>query len=107
MKRVVFLVARKTRISALDNDKEIFNLIKQNENLNSNSSLKKIAIRALKKVIEEQLTTRQKQFIVLYYYNNKNMVEIAKQFGVNKSTVSRTINRAKQKIYKYMKYYFN
>lgn len=99
-------MARKIRTSALENDWEMFNLIKQNENGEGNSEIKKIAIKALKKVIEEQLTTRQKQYLVLYYYNNVDMVQIAKQFGVNKSTVSRTINRARQKIYKYMKYYF-
>lgn len=100
-------MARRTRISSLGNDKEMFDLIRQNENSQSNSELRKIAIKALKKIIEEQLSTRQKQYIVLYYYNNVDMVQIAKQCGVNKSTVSRTINRAKQNIYKYMKYYFN
>lgn len=100
-------MARRIRISALDNDKEMLNLISKNSNSQSNTNLRKIAIRALKKVIEEQLSTRQKQYIMLYYYNDVDMVQIANQFGVNKSTVSRTINRAKQNIYKYMKYYFN
>lgn len=100
-------MARRTRVSSLENNKEMFDLLRQNESNGDNSELRKIAIRALKKVIEQQLTTRQKQYIVLYYYNDVDMVGIAKQFGVNKSTVSRTINRAKQNIYKYMKYYFN
>lgn len=100
-------MARRIRISLLDNDKQMFDLMSQNEHSENNSGLRKIAIHALKKVIEEQLTTRQKQYIMLYYYEDVDMVQIAKQFGVNKSTVSRTINFAKQNIYKYMKYYFN
>ena len=61
-----------------------------------NSELRKIARKALKKVIEEQLSARQKQFIVLYYYKELDMPTIAKMCGVNPSTVSRTLHRAKQ-----------
>ncbi len=100
-------MARRTRISALDNDSEMFRLLKSKEASEDNSKLRKIAIKALKKVIDEQLSARQKQYLVLYYYNNMDMPAIADECGVNKSTVSRTLNRAKQNIYKYMKYYFN
>ena len=60
----------------------------------------------MKKVVEEQLSTRQKQMIVLYYYKEMDMPEIAEMLGINVSTVSRTLNRAKQNLMKYLKYYF-
>ena len=51
-------------------------------------------------VVNKNLTKTQKSYIMLYYSENKTVVEIARMFGVNKSTVSRTINRAKANLYK-------
>jgi len=100
-------MARRVCTSFLNNDKEMFKLFSENSDSESNSELKKLARKALKKVIEEQLSARQKQFIVLYYYKEMDMPTIAEMCGVNASTVSRTLNRARQNIYKYLKYYFN
>lgn len=93
--------------SLLDNDREMFRLLTETAETESNTELRKIAKRAMKKVIEEELTTRQKQFIVLYYYKQMDMPTIAKECGVNISTVSRTLNRARQNIFRYIKFYFN
>ena len=76
------------------------------ENTNTNSEKLKIAKKALKKVVEEQLSTRQKQVIVLYYYKKLDMPEIARLLSVNVSTISRTLKRARQNIIKYLKFYF-
>lgn len=51
-------------------------------------------------VIEGNLTKTQKSYIMLYYKENKTVVEIAEMFHVNKSTVSRTINRGKANLFK-------
>lgn len=62
--------------------------------------------KALAYVINNGLTARQKQMIVLYYYENKNMPEIAELLGVNKSTVSRTLARARRNIMERLRFYF-
>lgn len=69
--------------------------------------LYKRALRALTEIIREQLTPKQRQYLVLYYYEEKTMPEIAELMGVNKATVSRTINRARNKLYQRMKYYYD
>ncbi len=61
-------------------------------------------IKFLREIINDDLTKTQKQYIIMYYMNNMKIHEIALQFGVNKSTVSRTINRAKKRIYERLKY---
>lgn len=66
----------------------------------------KMALRALKDIVAEELTKRQKQFIVLYYYKGMDMTEIAEVCKVSVSTVSRTISRARKKIADRIKYYF-
>lgn len=54
--------------------------------------------------INEELTERQRQMVYLYYYKNMTMNEIAESIGVSQSTVSRTINRGKGRIRKYLRY---
>lgn len=43
--------------------------------------------------VNRYLTKTQKSYIMLYYTENKSVPEIARLYGVNKSTVSRTIRR--------------
>lgn len=62
--------------------------------------------RVLLKVIETELTERQKQIINLYYFKNMNIVSIADMLGISPASVSVTMKRARNTIIKYMKYYF-
>lgn len=60
---------------------------------------------ALRHIISEQLTDRQKEVAVLYFYKRFNIPQIAELLCVNKSTVSRTLARALKRINDHMKYY--
>lgn len=57
--------------------------------------------RAIAKEIKN-LTEKQREYVLLWAAGNK-MVEIAKMCGVDKSTVSRTIKRAKNNLKKPLK----
>lgn len=61
--------------------------------------------RLMHQVIQCRLTERQKEMLVLYYFEHKSMPEIAQMLEVNKSTVSRTLNRAQNNIRKYLEFY--
>lgn len=60
----------------------------------------------MRKIVQNDLTARQREIIVLYYYKGKGVSEIAEILNLSVSTVSRTIKAARARIYKYMKYYF-
>lgn len=45
-------------------------------------------------LMENCLTARQKQILVLYYYEKQTLREIAAQLGITESTACRTKNRA-------------
>lgn len=62
--------------------------------------------RVLLRVIENELTERQKQIINLYYFKKMNIVSIAEKLGVSPASVSITMKRARNTIIKYMQYYF-
>ncbi|MBC5788023.1 MULTISPECIES: sigma-70 family RNA polymerase sigma factor [Clostridiaceae] len=54
--------------------------------------------KALFKAMEEELTPKQQQVIKLYYFQNKNTVQIARIFHNNKSTISRIRRAAVHKL---------
>ena len=56
-------------------------------------------------VIDSRLTSRQREILVLYFFENKKIPEISKILKVNKSTVSRTLNRAIKNLRQYLEFY--
>ena len=57
----------------------------------------------LKRRIAE-LTHRQRETRIAYYFQERTITQIAQERGVNKSTVCRTLHRAEQKLRRYLKY---
>mgnify|MGYP000118526589 FL=1 len=75
------------RANAQDNDGELLRL-KRN----------------LRLARQEALTARQRQLLRMNFEQNKTVTEIAQELGVNKSTVSRTLLRAKRRFYQCLRY---
>ena len=63
-------------------------------------------VEVLKRVVDGELTLKQKQCVKLYYYEKKGIAEIADILCVDISTVSRHLQRARRRIQKVMCYYF-
>lgn len=55
-------------------------------------------------IFNEILSPVQRSYITRYYLMNKSMEEIARDFSVNRSTVSRTISRGIKKAYGYLRF---
>lgn len=62
--------------------------------------------RNLRLARKQELTPRQAQLLHLYFDEEMTMTEIGRQLGVSKSTVSRTIARAKHRLQRYLRYSF-
>ena len=75
------------RANAQDNDGELLRL-KRN----------------LRLARQEALTALQRQLLRINFGQNKTVTEIAQELGVNKSTVSRTLLRAKRRLYQCLRY---
>lgn len=65
---------------------------------------REVQLKRLKRVIEAELTPCQKQTLIAYYFRQLTMEEIAREQGVNKSTVCRTLHRAETKIRRCLRY---
>ncbi len=61
------------------------------------------ALELMGKAMREELTEIQLNYAILYYVHRKPMHEIAEIYGVNKSTVSRTLTRARRKLEKVLR----
>ena len=60
--------------------------------------------RNLRRVRREELTSRQAEMLHLYYDLGLSMGAIAKELGVDKSTVSRTLSRGRKRLKRYLQY---
>ena len=60
--------------------------------------------RNLTHALRQDITQRQREYMMLYYGRGMSMEAIAKECGVNKSTVSRTLKRGRQRLYRCLRY---
>lgn len=52
----------------------------------------------LHRVLREELTELQRYTVIAYYFRDRTLQQIARERGVNKSTVCRTLHRAEAKL---------
>ena len=76
------------------------------ENADTNEEQLSRLRRNLRLARERELTPRQQQMVTLYFDHGMSMPQIAQRLGVNPSTVSRTIRRAKEHLYRCLRYGF-
>lgn len=62
------------------------------------------AKRMLPLVLDECVTVTQRNYILKYYIEKMSLAEIAEFYGVDKSTVSRTIHKGLDKAHSYLKF---
>jgi len=61
--------------------------------------------RILLNVIKNELTPRQKEIIMLYYFKNMDIVQIGKMLGITPQAVSAAMARGRLRMYRILKYY--
>lgn len=59
--------------------------------------------RALQKALE-MLTPTQREYLMLYLVDGMTMTEIGESKGIDKSTVSRTVKRARVNLFRYLQF---
>ena len=65
---------------------------------------KEVQMKRVQRVIEEELTPLQREALIAYYIQGQSIPEIARDRGVQKSTISRTLHRAEEKLRRFLKY---
>lgn len=57
-----------------------------------------VQLRRIRRVIEMELTQKQREVMTAYYFQDKTVPEIAAERGIHKSSVSRCLRRAERKV---------
>lgn len=72
---------------------------------NSDKNYEKM-VSSIKNIIKGELTEKQRLCVLLYYGEKIKMKDIANKLGIDISSVSRHIKKAKERLKKTMEYYF-
>lgn len=65
---------------------------------------REVQINRVRRVIQEALSPAQREVLEAYHFEHKSLPEIARERGVHKSTVCRTLRRAEQNLQMLLKY---
>lgn len=65
---------------------------------------RQMQLERVRRVIREELTPLQRETLTAHYMQNRTVTEIARDRGVNKSTVCRTLKRAEDRLRRFLKY---
>ena len=65
---------------------------------------REVQMKRVRLVMEHELTPLQRQTIIAYYFEGKNICQIAQERGVHKSTVCRTLHRAEARLRRCLRY---
>ena len=57
-----------------------------------------VQMQRIRRVIEMELTQKQREVILAYYFQDKTIPQIAAERGIQRSSVSRGLRRAEKKV---------
>lgn len=63
-----------------------------------------IQVQRILRVMEQELTEKQRTYLRAYYFEELSPTRIARRYGVNTSTVTRTLRRAEDKLRRFLTY---
>lgn len=58
----------------------------------------------IRNVIERELTACQREILIAVYIDGKSQVQVAAERGISRSTVCRTLARAKNRMQRFLRY---
>ena len=65
---------------------------------------REVQLKRVRRVIEEELTPAQREILTAFYFQKLTITQIARDRGVNKSTICRTLHRAEENLRRFLKY---
>ena len=65
---------------------------------------KEVQIQRILRVMEEELTEKQRAYLSAYYFDELRPSQIARKYGISRSTVIRTIRRAEAQLRRHLIY---
>ena len=63
-----------------------------------------VQMQRIRRVIERELTQKQREILLAYYFQDKDIPTIARERGIHKSSVCRCLKRAEKRVRLCLKY---
>ena len=63
-----------------------------------------IQIQRILRVMDQELTKKQRAYLYAYYFDEQSISQIARRYGVHRSTVMHTLRRAEDRIRRFLTY---
>ena len=63
-----------------------------------------VQIQRILRVIDQELTEKQRAYLYAYYFDEQSVSQIARRYGVHRSTVMHTLRRAEARIRRFLTY---
>ena len=76
------------------------------ESAGNNSEQMRLMCRKLRAACRQELTPRQREIVELYFFSGEKttITGVARQLGIDRSTVSRTLKRAMRRLRNHLRY---
>ncbi len=84
-----------------ETDKRIMRLLGHNDMDERAAMLRRVML----KVINNELTPRQKEIIMLYYFQDMTLTDIGDRLGISPQAASAAMSRAKLRLFRILQYY--
>lgn len=65
---------------------------------------RQVQLSRIRQVMQDELTPLQRETLMACYFEKKSQVEFARERGVSKSTVCRTLKRAERTLRRFLRY---
>ena len=66
--------------------------------------LREVQLQRLRRVLENELSPIERRAVEDYYFKGMRIPAMAARYGVNTSTVSRTLHRARKRLHRFLQY---
>ena len=63
-----------------------------------------VQIQRILRVMDQELTEKQRAYLYAYYFDEQSVSQIARRYGVHRSTVMHTLRRAEDRIRRFLTY---
>lgn len=65
---------------------------------------RQVQLQRIQRVIERELTDCQREVLQAVYFERKSQAQVARERGVDRSTVCRTLHRAENRLRRFLRY---
>ena len=65
---------------------------------------REVQLQRILRVMDRELTEKQRAYLFAYYFEEQSPTQIARRYGIHRSTVTHTLRRAEDRLRRFLTY---